>query len=144
MATGASKSHFLEAKELDAIFAGTAYSVADTYVALFTALTVAQGEAGTGGTEVVGGSYARQHLTGATGGAGAGGYAKTPGTTGDTASFNAVNFAGMPACTVVGLAIYDAPVGGNELEYITGLSLVVAAGNTLQFAAATGLTVLED
>jgi hypothetical protein len=137
-------SHFLEAKLLDAIFSGAAFSESDTYVALFTAETVAQGEAGTGGTEVVGGSYARAHLTGATGGAGIGGYTKVTGTTGDTASFNAVNFAGMPACTVVAVAIYDAPTGGNELEYITGLSLVVGAGNTLQFAASTGLTVLED
>jgi len=33
------------------------------YVGLFTALTTAQGEAGTGGTEVSGGSYIRQSAT---------------------------------------------------------------------------------
>jgi len=141
MSTGASKSHYLEAKILDAIFSTTAFSVTNTFVALFTALTTAQGEAGTGGTEVTGGSYARQQLTGT---GGVGGYTKTTGTTGDTASFNAVNFTGMPAATVVGVAIYDAVTAGNLLYYINGLSLVVASGNTLQFAATTGLTVLED
>ena len=144
MSSGASKSHYTEGKVLDAIFAGVPFSVADTYAALFTAETVAQGEAGSGATEVSGGSYARVHLTGSTGGAGVGGYAKAVGTTGTTATFNAVNFPGMPACTVVALAIYDAPVGGNEIDYISGLSLVVAAGNTVQYAAGTGLSVLED
>lgn len=47
---------FLEQKIGDELFRGVAYAAPDTYLALFTA---APGEAG-GGTEVSGGSYARQ------------------------------------------------------------------------------------
>lgn len=57
------------------------------------------------GTEVTGGSYTRMAVTFA---------APTNGTTSNT---NEVDIIGMPAITVVGLAIMDASSGGNMLYF---------------------------
>ena len=71
------------------------------YLALYT---VAPTDS-TAGTEVSGGSYARQTITF---GAASGG----------TASNDAnVDFSGMPACTVVAVAVLDASTSGNMLVY---------------------------
>ena len=94
-------------------------------VALLTAL----GSDSAAGTEVSGGSYARQNITFAAASAGA-------------ASNSAlVSFTGMPACVVVGFAIYDN--GGARVWNITraGGSLTVNVGDTVQIAA--GAVVLS-
>lgn len=58
-------------------------------------LMTANGSAGSAGTEAAGGSYTPQTIT--MGAASAGSAANT----------NALSFAGMPACTVVGIEIWD-------------------------------------
>jgi hypothetical protein len=59
------------------------------------ALLTANGSAGAAGTEVAGGSYARQTYTPGTAAS------RTTDNTGD------ISFTGMPACTVTGWEIYD-------------------------------------
>lgn len=105
----------------DAVLRNTAYTSPTTvYAALFTTATTDAG----GGTEVTGGSYARQAITWTTGSAGA---------CDNTA---AVSFTGMPAATVTHFAIFDALTSGNMLlhDALTS-SKTVASGETAQFAA---------
>lgn len=59
------------------------------------ALLTATGTDSSAGTEVVGGSYARQTIT------------FDAAATGAMANSNTVTFSSMPACTVTGWAIYD-------------------------------------
>ncbi len=91
---------------------GASWSVDSLTVALFTAAPTVS----TGGTEVVGGSYARQPMTLATPGSGA---------SSNTAN---VAFVNMPACTVLACAICDG-VTGDILWVNDGLSMVCAAGS---------------
>ena len=95
-------SNYLENKILDHILGTTSYTMPNpVYLALYT---VAPTDS-TAGTEVSGGSYARQTITF---GAASGG----------TASNDAnVDFSGMPACTVVAVAVLDALTSGNILVY---------------------------
>jgi len=67
----------------------------NVYLALFTVAPTASG----GGTEVVGGSYARAPLTFNTS------------TDGTTSNANLVQITGMPAVTVVGLGVMSATTG---------------------------------
>jgi hypothetical protein len=94
-------SNYLENKVLDHVFGGTAYTAPATlYVGLFT---TDPGEAGSG-TEVSGGSYARQTITFTV--------------TGNQASSSAaVEFPTASASwgTITYAAIYDAVSGGNLL-----------------------------
>lgn len=95
-------SNYLEDKLLDHFLGTTAYTKPTTaYLALYT---VAPTDS-TSGTEVSGGSYARQTVTfsAASGGA--------------TSNDSNVDFNGMPACTVVAVAVLDALTGGNILVY---------------------------
>lgn len=85
------------------------------YAALFT---TAPGDDGTGGVEVTGGSYARKAITF---GAPSGGVAS------NTA---ALDFAGMPACTVRAVGIYTASSGGTYLGGNTITARAVTAGKT--------------
>lgn len=89
------------------------------HVGLFTA---APGEAG-GGTEVTGGSYARQ--------------AVTLSVTGDTASNTGlVEFPIATADwgTITHMAIFDASTGGNQIAYAAlTVSRVINTGDILQF-----------
>lgn len=133
----AGKSDYLENAILDHILSGTTYTPAATvYIALFT---VAPVDAGTGGTEVTGGSYARASVTNnltnwptATGGT------KTNGTT--------ITFTTATGTwgTIVAFGIYDALTVGNLL-YFGSLSTAqtVVNGNTVSFAASS-LTITED
>lgn len=95
-------TNYLENKILDHILGTTSYTMPNpVYLALYT---VAPTDS-TAGTEVSGGSYARQTVTF---GAASGG----------TASNDAnVDFSGMPACTVVAVAVLDASTSGNMLVY---------------------------
>ena len=87
------------------------------------ALLTANGTDSSAGTEVVGGSYARQTITvGASSG-------------GAQSNSNTITFTGMPACTVTGWAIYDS--AGTPFRWRHG-SLnspqVVSAGNSFVVA----------
>lgn len=130
-------SAYAAKKLLDQIFGATAWTApTPLYFALFT---VMPDDAGAGGTEVTGGSYARVSVTNNT--------TNFPASTGtlvaSKASGAAVTFATATADwgTVVGWGIYDASSGGNLI--FTGLlttSKVVANTDTPSFA--TGALVL--
>lgn len=96
-------SNYLENKVLDHVFGGVAYTAPATlYVGLFTS---SPGETGSG-TEVSGGSYARQTIAFTVTGSQASNTAAVEFPTA-TASWGTVTFA----------AIYDALSGGNLLAY---------------------------
>lgn len=115
-------SDYLEDALLDAVLRNTAYSSpATVYLALFSTATTDAG----GGTEVVGGSYARQAVTFG---------APSAGSCSNTAN---VEFTNMPAVTVSHVAVCDASNGGNFLFHgALDSSVAVTAGNT--FRVSTG------
>lgn len=87
---------------LNAVLRNTAYtSPATVYLAVFTSAPTAAG----GGTEVIGGSYVRQAIT----------FAAPSG--GAATNAAQISIAGMPACTVYGLAIMGAASSGTMLFY---------------------------
>ena len=78
----------------------------------------------TGASELSGGSYARQSISfGAP-------------SSGTAASSATINFTGLPAATITHIGLWDAVTAGtfHQSGALTS-SVVVAAGNTLQFAA---------
>jgi hypothetical protein len=111
---------YLENKLLDHFLGTTAYtSPAAVYVGLFT---VAPSDAG-GGTEVTGGSYARQAAT------------FTAAASGATSNDTNIDFTGMPAATTVAIGIFDASTSGNMLLYGTlTTNKTTDAGDTLRIA----------
>lgn len=116
----AALSDHLEAALLNHVLRATAYtSPATVHLALFTTATTDAG----GGTEVTGGSYARQAVTFGAPSAGA------------AANTVAVSFTLMPAATVTHAAIMDASTAGNMLFHgpLTA-SKTVGSGDTLTFA----------
>jgi hypothetical protein len=113
-------SDYLENALINAVLRNTAYtSPATVYLALYTTATTDAG----GGTEVTGGSYARQAVTfGAP-------------SNGVSTNSAAVSFTGMPAATVTHAGIRDALTGGNLLFHgALTASKTVGAGDTLTFA----------
>lgn len=98
------KSDYAEKMTLDYILGGANPTrPTNRFVALFTAAPSDSG----GGTEVTGGSYARQSASFA-------GAVTTGGVT--SASTNAaLNWTNMPTATVTHIAVYDASTGGNLL-----------------------------
>lgn len=122
-------TNYLEDKLLQHAFMNIPYTPPTTvYIALYT---VAPTDVGTDGTEVNGGSYARQPIafTLATGGAGR------------IDNSALITFTSMPACTVVAAALFDAVSGGNMLAYgslpssvtYTAGENATAAANAIQF-----------
>ena len=113
-------TNYLENKLIDHFLGTTSYTMpADVYIALFT---VAPADAG-GGTEVTGGSYARQIATfsGASSGA--------------TSNDSNIDFTGMPAATTVAIGIFDASTSGNMLLYGSlTTNKTTDAGDTLRIA----------
>lgn len=114
-------SEYLENALINETLRAVGYTPAATvYLALFTTATTDAG----GGTEVTGGSYARQAVafSAASGGA--------------TANSGTITFTNMPACTVTHAAIMDASTAGNMLFHgpLTA-SQVVTATSSLAFAA---------
>lgn len=100
-------SNYLETALLNHAFRNVVYTPPTTvYVALFNTLPAGDG---TGGTEVSGGSYARQAITFG---------APTGGSPASTTSSALVQFPTATASwgTINGAGIYDAPTGGNLLE----------------------------
>ncbi|WP_406418399.1 hypothetical protein [Streptomyces sp. NBC_01614] len=88
------------------------------------ALTTANGSDASAGTEVTGGSYARENITVA---------AAVNGSVSNSAD---LVFDGMPACTVVGWEIWDS--AGTPIRWSYGLfdaSKTVAAGDELKVEA---------
>lgn len=119
-------TNYLEAAILDHIFNGVPYTApTDIYLSLYTA---AMTDVGTDGTEMVGGSYARQVVTSS--------MATSP--DGRVSSNAVVTFTNLPAGTIVAAGLHDAATGGNMLYYTTltsprtvvgGDSLTVAIGD---------------
>ena len=112
-------SDYAENKLLDHILGTAAYTMpTNVYLALYT---VAPSESG-GGTEVVGGSYARQAVTFAAG---------SGGTTANSGTFDFTNMPGVP---VVAAAIHDASTGGNMLFHKPlATAKTIDAGDTVRF-----------
>ena len=118
----ASLTDFLETALVEHVLLNTSYtSPATVYLALFTTSTTDAA----GGTEVSGGSYAREAVT------------FTAGTAGVAASDTDVTFT-MPACTVTHAALFDASTAGNMLMHaplsapktlLAGADLVFPAGD---------------
>lgn len=104
---------------IDHIFRNQAFTPPTTiYCSLHTA-----DPAETGANECTGGSYARQSVTfsAASGGA--------------SSNSGALNFTGMPACTVTHVALWSLVSGGNCLmEGALTSSKAVGAGDTFQIA----------
>jgi hypothetical protein len=116
----AALSDYLENKVIDWLLRGQAFTPpATVYVGLVTA---AENDAA-GGTEVTGGSYARvavaSSLANWAGTQGAGTTVASSGTSGTTSNNGAITFPAPTANwgTIVGMAVFDAATGGNELFY---------------------------
>ena len=122
-----SYSNFWENEILNHVFNKDAYSAPTIYIALFTALSDAQGEAGTGGTEVTGGSYARVATIGAN---------WTEATVGTLSNAAAIEFAAATVDwgDVTHFALFDALSAGNMLMFGTlTASKTVNSGDTIKF-----------
>ena len=118
-------SDYLEDKVLDHVFGGVAYTAPTTlYVALYTVIPSDTG----GGTEVTGGSYARQTATFTVSG--------TSPTTATNAAAIEYPTATADYGTVVAVGVMDALTGGNLLAY-AGLDVnkVVSDGDVFRFDA---------
>lgn len=113
----------IENQLLDALVGTSAYTVT-TPVKL--ALMTANGSDSAPGTEVTGGSYARQTI------------AFDAAASGSISNNAAISFTGMPACTVVGIEIWDNDGSPKRLAYgpLTA-SRTVSAGDTVQFASSS-------
>lgn len=113
-------SNYLENKVLDHILGTTSYTMPSAvYVALYTA---APNDAG-GGTEVSGGSYARQTADFDAAASGA------------TQNTGNIDFINMPSSTVVAIGIHDALTSGNLLIWGTlSTSKSLDLGDTLRIA----------
>lgn len=122
------KSDYLENKILDHVLKHTAYTSPTTvYCALFTSNPTDANS----GTEVTGGSYARQAITFGSASSGS-----------STTTADLV-FSGMPAATVTHFGIYDASSAGNLLYYgAFTASKTTTSGDTLTITAGN-LTVSE-
>lgn len=111
----------IENQLLDALV-GTASFTMTTPCKL--ALMTANGSDSAAGTEVTGGSYARQTI------------AFNAAASGSIANSATINFTGMPACTVVGIEIYDNAGTPKRLAYgALTANKTVASGDTIQFGA---------
>jgi hypothetical protein len=115
-------SNYLENKVLDHVFGGVSYTAPATlYVALFTS---DPGETGSG-TEVSGGSYARQTVT----------FTVTGNQASNTAAVEFPTATGSWG-TVTYAAIYDASTSGNLLAYgALTTSKTIASGDVLRIPA---------
>lgn len=111
----------VENQLLDALVGNASYTVT-TPIKL--ALVTANGSDSAGGTEVTGGSYARQNIS----------FDAASG--GQIVSTGTISFGNMPTTTVVGIELWDSGGTPKRLAYgpLTA-SKALVAGDTLQFAA---------
>lgn len=113
----------IENQLLDALVGTASYTVT-TPIQL--ALMTANGSDSAAGTEVSGGSYARQTIA----------FSSASG--GQIANNAVINFTGMPAATVVGIEIYDSAGTPKRLAYgALTANKTTASGDTLQFASSS-------
>ena len=111
----------IENQLLDALVGTSSYSVT-TPIKL--ALMTANGSDSAAGTEVTGGSYARETIS------------FTSASSGSIENDSAISFTGMPSCTVVGIEIYDSAGSAKRLAYgALTASRTVTSGDTVQFAS---------
>jgi len=124
-----SASNYLENKLIDHSLGTTTFTKPTTvYAALYT---VAPSDTG-GGTEVTGGSYARQTIT------------FSAASSGSTSNNTNVDFNTMPAATVVAVAILDANTAGNFLYWGTlTSSRTVTAGDSIRIASGALVVSLD-
>ena len=114
---------FLENKLLDHFLGTTAYTMPTVYVGLFTVAPGDDSDGAQSGTEVTGGSYARQTATFSAASSGA------------TSNDDNIDFTGMPAATTVAIALFDASTSGNMLVHGTlTTNKQTDAGDTLRIA----------
>lgn len=125
----AAKSTYLEDKIINYVLRNVAYTAPTTvYLALYTSSPTAADS----GTEVTGGSYARQAVT------------FSASSSGSTSNSGTVTFSGMPAATVTHFGIRDASTAGNLLYWgPLSASKTTSSGDTLTVSA-SGLTVSES
>ena len=111
------KSAYLRDKIIKHVLAEASYTApSNTYLALYTSSPTINDT----GTEVTGGSYARQQLS----------FANASG--GSKTSNTSETFSTMPACTVTHWGIRDASSGGNLLYWgAFDLPIQLNAGNNL-------------
>lgn len=111
----------IENELLDALVGTSTYSITG---ATKLRLMTANGNDASAGTEVTGGSYTPQTI------------AFTSAASGAIENNGALSFTGMPACTVVGIEIYDSAGTAKRLLYgaLTS-SRTVTSGDTVQFAS---------
>ncbi len=109
---------------LDASLGTASYTAPTTPMKL--ALETATGANSAAGTEVTGGSYARQTIT----------FNAASG--GSATNSNSITYTAMPAATVTGVEIYDSN-GTPRRAWVGALtaSKTVASGDSLSFAAAS-------
>jgi hypothetical protein len=145
----AAKSDYLENKIIDWLFRGQSYTPPATLY--FALLTTNTDDDGSPLVEVSGGSYARAgvaaSLTNFAGTQGAGTTVASTGNTGTTSNNVAITFPAPTANwgSVTGMAVYDAPTGGNMLIY-TALTLpkTVNNGDAAPVFSAAAFTYQDD
>jgi hypothetical protein len=142
-------SDYLENKLIDFVFRGQTFTPPATlYIALFT---TSDNDAGGTRVEVSGGSYARVAVTSSlanwAGTQGAGTTVASSGTSGTTSNNNAITFPAPTANwgTVVGLGVFDAASGGNELWYGSlTTNKTVNSGDSAPAFSAAALSIQID
>lgn len=115
-------SDYLETRLLDHVFRSVTYTPPTSiYLALFSVMPTDAG----GGTEVTGGSYARQIVT----------FSAAVSPDGKIANSASLAYTNMPAVTIVGGAVGDAVTAGNLLMFgALPAPRVVTAGDNLVIA----------
>ena len=115
-------TQYLEDKIVDHILGTATYTKpSSVYVALYTVIPTKT----TSGTEVTGGSYARQVAT------------FTASSSGLSSNSGNVDFTSMPTCTVVAVGVFDSSTSGNLL-FFTALDTNKSVTNGDTFRIATG------
>lgn len=110
----------IENQLLDALVGTASYTVTTP---IKVALETVAGTDAAAGTEVTGGSYARQTVTFGSA------------ASGSISNSGALTFSSMPACTVVAVAVYDSAGTPKRLAYgALTASKTVASGDTFQIA----------
>lgn len=144
----AGKTNVLEGALLNHIFRATAYTAPTTvYVGLFT---TAPSDAGTGGTEVTGGSYARASVVSSTGN-----WAAPSGTPRQISNAGVITFATPSADwgTVTAIGLFSSLAGAASTDLLywtatqsdgsTAISKIIQNGDTVTIAIGA-LIIRED
>lgn len=133
----ASKSDYLELKDLDHNLGKTAFTMpAAVYMALCTAVPT-DASTGTTITEATYTGYARKQVAATD---------LNAASAGTTTNANAITFAACTAgsSTIIGFALVDALTVGNVLYWGTTTSKVIDTTSTPPTVAVSGLSVSED